>query len=158
VRAQFTGYLMKAGLPEGAFSSKGSCLFRLTRGRFQNVKAALDHAEGQLAQARRCLPMPYGAWQNAARRIALTAPLAKNRHEPAGSDQCGSDDVAAQGHVATAEAADQESARGDRRNASIYSILRGSWPPSMALRGIGAASSGSVGESEQLPGTSVATR
>src|SRR5258708_6223244 len=48
VRAQVTGYLMRQGYKEGAFVKKGQLLFEIDRRPFQ---AALDQAEGQLAQA-----------------------------------------------------------------------------------------------------------
>src|SRR5262249_29943919 len=49
VRAQVTGYLLKQGYEEGAFVKKGQLLFQIDPRPFQ---AALDQAEGQLAQAK----------------------------------------------------------------------------------------------------------
>src|SRR5271169_6482153 len=49
VRAQVTGYLLRQGYQEGAFVRKGQLLFEIDPRPFQ---AALDQAEGQLAQAR----------------------------------------------------------------------------------------------------------
>jgi RND family efflux transporter MFP subunit len=49
VRAQVTGYLMRQGYQEGAYVRKGQLLFEIDPRPFQ---AALDQAEGQLAQAR----------------------------------------------------------------------------------------------------------
>ncbi len=49
VRAQVTGYLMLQGYQEGAYVKKGQLLFEIDPRPFQ---AALDQAEGQLAQAR----------------------------------------------------------------------------------------------------------
>src|ERR1700730_16763416 len=49
VRAQVTGYLLRQGYQEGAFVKKGQLLFEIDPRPF---KAALDQAEGQLAQAR----------------------------------------------------------------------------------------------------------
>ena len=48
VRAQVTGYLLRQGYQEGAFVKKGQLLFEIDPRPFQ---AALDQAEGQLAQA-----------------------------------------------------------------------------------------------------------
>lgn len=48
VRAQVTGYLMQQAYQEGAFVKKGQLLFQIDPRPFQ---AALDQAEGQLAQA-----------------------------------------------------------------------------------------------------------
>jgi len=52
VRAQVTGYLLRQGYQEGAFVRKGQLLFEIDPRPFQ---AALDEAEGQLAQARAAL-------------------------------------------------------------------------------------------------------
>src|SRR5258706_9318120 len=48
VKAQVTGYLMRQGYQEGAFVRKGQLLFEIDPRPFQ---AALDQAQGQLAQA-----------------------------------------------------------------------------------------------------------
>src|SRR5216684_6122291 len=48
VRAQVAGYLLRQGYQEGAFVKKGQLLFEIDPRPFQ---AALDQAEGQLAQA-----------------------------------------------------------------------------------------------------------
>src|SRR5579871_941542 len=48
VRAQVTCYLLKQGYQEGAFVKKGQLLFQIDPRPFQ---AAVDQAEGQLAQA-----------------------------------------------------------------------------------------------------------
>ena len=52
VRAQVTGYLSKQGYQEGAFVKQGQLLFQIDPRPFQ---AALDQAQGQLAQARASL-------------------------------------------------------------------------------------------------------
>src|SRR5579864_5943904 len=52
VRAQVTGYLLKQGYQEGAFVKQGQLLFQVDPRPFQ---AALDQAQGQLAQARAAL-------------------------------------------------------------------------------------------------------
>lgn len=49
VRAEVTGYLLQQGYQEGAFVRKGQLLFQIDPGPFQ---AALDQADGQLAQAK----------------------------------------------------------------------------------------------------------
>jgi RND family efflux transporter MFP subunit len=52
VRAQVTGYLQQQGYQEGAFVKKGQLLFQIDPRPFQ---AAVDQAEGQLAQANAAL-------------------------------------------------------------------------------------------------------
>ena len=52
VRAQVTGYLLQQAYKEGAFVRKGDLLFQIDPRPFQ---AALDQAQGQLAQARATL-------------------------------------------------------------------------------------------------------
>ena len=52
VRAQVTGYLLKQGYQEGAFVKQGQLLFQIDPRPFQ---AALDQAQGQLAQAKASL-------------------------------------------------------------------------------------------------------
>ena len=52
VRAQVTGYLLRQGYQEGAFVKQGQLLFEIDPRPFQ---AALDQAEGQLAQAKATL-------------------------------------------------------------------------------------------------------
>jgi membrane fusion protein (multidrug efflux system) len=52
VRAQVTGYLQRQGYQEGAFVKKGQLLFEIDPRPFQ---AALDQAQGQLAQAKAAL-------------------------------------------------------------------------------------------------------
>ena len=52
VRAQVSGYLQQQGYKEGAFVKKGQLLFQIDPRPFQ---AALDQAEGQLAQAKAML-------------------------------------------------------------------------------------------------------
>ena len=52
VRAQVTGYLQRQGYQEGAFVKKGQLLFEIDPRPFQ---AALDQAQGQLAQANAAL-------------------------------------------------------------------------------------------------------
>jgi len=52
VRAQVTGYLLKQGYQEGAFVKQGQLLFQIDPRPFE---AALDQAQGQLAQAKASL-------------------------------------------------------------------------------------------------------
>ncbi len=52
VRAQVTGYLLKQGYQEGASVKQGQLLFQIDPRPFQ---AALDQAQGQLAQAKAAL-------------------------------------------------------------------------------------------------------
>ena len=52
VRAQVSGYMVRQGYQEGAFVKKGQLLFEIDPRPF---KAALDQAEGQLAQAQATL-------------------------------------------------------------------------------------------------------
>jgi multidrug efflux pump subunit AcrA (membrane-fusion protein) len=52
VRAQVTGYLLKQGYQEGALVRQGQLLFQIDPRPFQ---AALDQAQGQLAQAKAAL-------------------------------------------------------------------------------------------------------
>ena len=52
VRAQVTGYILRQAYQEGAFVKKGQLLFQIDPAPFQ---AALDQAEGQLAQAKAML-------------------------------------------------------------------------------------------------------
>src|ERR1700729_1824597 len=52
VRAQVTGYLLKQGYQEGAFVEQGQLFFQIDPRPFQ---AALDQAQGQLAQAQASL-------------------------------------------------------------------------------------------------------
>src|SRR5271170_7376052 len=52
VRAQVTGYLQQQAYQEGSFVKKGQLLFQIDPRPFQ---AALDQAEGQLAQAKATL-------------------------------------------------------------------------------------------------------
>jgi RND family efflux transporter MFP subunit len=52
IRAEVTGYLLKQGYQEGAFVKQGQLLFQIDPRPFQ---AALDQAQGQLAQAKASL-------------------------------------------------------------------------------------------------------
>ena len=95
VRAQVTGYLLRQGYQEGAFVKKGQLLFEIDPRPFQ---AALDQAQGQLAQAKASLPTP--------KRCKAELNLMSNVHpagqrtgsQPAGSRQRRSEQPGGQGH------------------------------------------------------------
>jgi RND family efflux transporter MFP subunit len=79
VRAQVTGYLMKQGYLEGAFVKKGDLLFQIDPRPFQ---AALDQAQGQLAQAKAALA--------AATAVQGRTQLDVNRYTPLAKEQAAS--------------------------------------------------------------------
>src|SRR5712692_5507530 len=102
VRAQVTGYIMRQGYQEGAFVKKGQLLFEIDRRPFQ---AALDQAEGQLAQAKAMLAN--------AQAVQGRTELDVNRYTPLAREQAASqqdldnavqNNLAAKATVATAEA------------------------------------------------------
>lgn len=102
VRAQVTGYIMKQGYQEGAFVKKGQLLFEIDPRPFQ---AALDQAEGQLAQAKALLANAKAVQGRTQLDVERYAPLAK---EQAASqqdlDNAVQNNLAAKATVATAEA------------------------------------------------------
>jgi membrane fusion protein, multidrug efflux system len=102
VRAQVTGYLMRQGYQEGAFVKKGQLLFEIDPRPFQ---AALDQAEGQLAQARAALANAQAVQGRTELDVNRYTPLAK---EQAASqqdlDNAVQNNMAAKATVATAEA------------------------------------------------------
>jgi RND family efflux transporter MFP subunit len=102
VRAQVTGYLLRQGYQEGAFVKKGQLLFEIDPRPFQ---AALDQAEGQLAQAKSQLAN--------AQAVQGRTELDVNRYTPLAREQAASqqdldnaiqNNLAAKATVATAEA------------------------------------------------------
>jgi len=102
VRAQVTGYIMKQGYQEGAFVKTGQLLFQIDPRPFQ---AALDQAQGQLAQAKATLAN--------AQAIEGRTELDVNRYTPLAKEQAASqqdldnavqNNLAAQATVATAQA------------------------------------------------------
>src|SRR5712692_2477383 len=102
VRAQVTGYLLRQGYQEGAFVNKGQLLFEIDPRPF---KAALDQAEGQLAQAKAVLAN--------AQAVQGRTELDVNRYTPLAREQAASqqdldnaiqNNMAAKATVATAEA------------------------------------------------------
>src|SRR5882672_1767266 len=102
VRAQVTGYLLRQGYQEGAFVRKGQLLFEIDPRPFQ---AALDQAEGQLAQAKAVLANAQAVQGRTELDVNRYAPLAK---EQAASqqdlDNAVQNNMAAKATVATAEA------------------------------------------------------
>jgi RND family efflux transporter MFP subunit len=79
VRAQVTGYLLRQDYQEGAFVKKGQLLFEIDPRPF---KAALDQAEGQLAQARAILAN--------AQAVQVRTELDVNRYTPLAREQAAS--------------------------------------------------------------------
>lgn len=79
VRAQVTGYLVNQGYQEGAFVKKGQLLFQIDPRPFQ---AALDQAQGQLAQARANLAN--------AEAVQVRTQLDVNRYTPLAKEQAAS--------------------------------------------------------------------
>lgn len=102
VRAEVTGYIMKQAYQEGAFVRKGELLFEIDPRPFQ---AALDQAEGQLAQAQALLANAKAVQGRTQLDVERYAPLAK---EQAASqqdlDNAVQNNLAAKATVATAEA------------------------------------------------------
>jgi RND family efflux transporter MFP subunit len=102
VRAQVTGYLLRQGYQEGAFVKKGQLLFEIDPRPFQ---AALDQAEGQLAQAQALLANAKAVQGRTQLDVERYTPLAK---EQAASqqdlDNAVQNNLAAKATVATAEA------------------------------------------------------
>src|SRR5277367_1749167 len=102
VRGQVTGYLMRQGYQEGAFVRKGQLLFEIDPRPFQ---AALDQAEGQLAQAKATLAN--------AEAVQVRTQLDVNRYTPLAQAEAASqqdldnavqNNLAAKATVATAQA------------------------------------------------------
>jgi membrane fusion protein (multidrug efflux system) len=102
VRAQVTGYLLRQGYQEGAFVKKGQLLFEIDPRPFQ---AALDQADGQLAQARAVLANAQAVQGRTELDVNRYTPLAK---EQAASqqdlDNAVQNNMAAKATVATAVA------------------------------------------------------
>lgn len=76
VRAQVTGYLLKQGYEEGTFVKKGQLLFQIDPRPF---KAALDQAEGQLAQAKAQLSNAEAVQGRTELDVKRYTPLAKEQ-------------------------------------------------------------------------------
>jgi len=76
VRAQVTGYLLKQGYQEGAFVKQGQLLFQVDPRPFQ---AALDQAQGQLAQANALLGNAQAVQRRTELDVERYTPLAKEQ-------------------------------------------------------------------------------
>jgi RND family efflux transporter MFP subunit len=76
VRAQVTGYLMKQAYQEGAYVKQGQLLFQIDPRPFQ---AALDQAEGQLAQAKAALANAVAVQGRTQLDVDRYTPLAKEQ-------------------------------------------------------------------------------
>src|SRR6202451_3951255 len=102
VRAQVTGYLLRQGYQEGSFVKQGQLLFQIDPRPFQ---AALDQAEGQLAQAKATLENAQAVQGRTQLDVNRYTPLAK---EEAASqqdlDNAVQNNLAAKASVATAGA------------------------------------------------------
>jgi len=102
VRAQVTGYLVRQDYKEGAYVNKGELLFEIDPRPFQ---AALDQAEGQLAQANAQLANAEAVQVRTRLDVERYTPLAK---EQAASqqdlDNATQNNLAARATVATAQA------------------------------------------------------
>ena len=102
VRAQVAGYLLRQGYQEGGFVKKGQLLFEIDPRPFQ---AALDQAEGQLAQAKAILANAQAVQGRTELDVNRYTPLAK---EQAASqqdlDNAVQNNMAAKATVATAQA------------------------------------------------------
>ena len=102
VRAEVTGYLLQQGYQEGAYVKKGQLLFQIDPRPFQ---AALDQAEGQLAQANAMLANAEAVQGRTQLDVNRYTPLAK---EQAASqqdlDNAVQNNLAAKANVQTAKA------------------------------------------------------
>jgi RND family efflux transporter MFP subunit len=76
VRAQVTGYLLKQGYQEGAFVKQGQLLFQIDPRPFQ---AALDQAQGQLAQAHAALANAQAVQRRTELDVQRYTPLAEQQ-------------------------------------------------------------------------------
>jgi len=76
VRSQVTGYLLKQGYEEGRFVKRGQLLFQIDPRPFQ---AALDQAQGQLAQAKAMLANAQAVQRRTELDVERYTPLAKEQ-------------------------------------------------------------------------------
>ena len=76
VRAQVTGYLLKQGYQEGTFVKQGQLLFQIDPRPFQ---AALDQAQGQLAQAKAALTNAQAVQRRTELDVERYTPLVKEQ-------------------------------------------------------------------------------
>src|SRR5580700_2817744 len=107
VRAQVTGYLLRQGYQEGAYVKEGQLLFQIDPRPFQ---AAVDQAQGQLAQAKAALANAVAVQRRTELDVNRYTPLAR---EQAASqqdlDNAVQNNLAAQATVETAKAQIQTS-------------------------------------------------
>jgi membrane fusion protein, multidrug efflux system len=102
VRAQVTGYIMRQGYQEGAFVKKGQLLFEIDPRPFQ---AALDQAEGQLAQAKATLANAQAVQGRTELDVNRYTPLARvQAASQQDLDNAIQNNLAAKATVATAQA------------------------------------------------------
>ena len=102
VRAQVTGYLLIQGYQEGSFVKKGQLLFQIDPRPF---KAALDQAEGQLAQAKAQLSNAEAVQGRTELDVKRYTPLAKEQAAPQQDlDNAVQNNLAAIASVETAKA------------------------------------------------------
>jgi membrane fusion protein (multidrug efflux system) len=102
VRAQVTGYIMRQGYQEGAFVKKGQLLFEIDPRPFQ---AALDQAEGQLAQAKALLANAQAVQGRTQLDVERYTPLAQQQAASQQDlDNAIQNNMAAKATVATAQA------------------------------------------------------
>ncbi len=102
VKAQVTGYIMHQGYQEGAFVKKGQLLFEIDPRPFQ---AALDQAQGQLAQAKAMLANAQAVQGRTELDVNRYTPLAKvQAASQQDLDNAVQNNLAAKATVATAEA------------------------------------------------------
>jgi RND family efflux transporter MFP subunit len=102
VRAQVTGYLLRQGYQEGAFVKKGQLLFEIDPRPFQ---AALDQAEGQLAQAKALLANAQAVQGRTQLDVERYTPLAQQQAASQQDlDNAVQNNLAAKANVATAQA------------------------------------------------------
>jgi membrane fusion protein (multidrug efflux system) len=102
VRAQVTGYLLAQDYKEGAFVKKGQLLFQIDPRPF---KAALDQAEGQLAQAKAMLANADAVHGRTELDVKRYTPLAAEKAAPQQDlDNAVQNNLAALATVETAKA------------------------------------------------------
>jgi membrane fusion protein (multidrug efflux system) len=102
VKAQVTGYLLRQAYQEGSFVKKGQLLFEIDPRPFQ---AALDQAEGQLAQARAQLATAQAIQVRTQLDVEKYTPLAKQQAASQQDlDNSVQNNLAAKATVQTAEA------------------------------------------------------
>jgi RND family efflux transporter MFP subunit len=76
VRAQVTGYLLKQGYQEGAYVKQGQLLFQIDP---RPLQAALDQAQGQLAQSKAALANAQAVQGRTELDVTRYTPLAKEQ-------------------------------------------------------------------------------